>query len=306
MSDPFEHQIDGWNGLIQSPGLDETQPIVSRRPRRRRAGFRRLIVLGFLLGVLIYAGLTWPSRFNLLILGIDRTPPGTALGRSDTMILSTFLPGKPYVGVLSIPRDLWVSIPGYGMNRINAAHFFAENDQQGSGPPLAEETVRTNFGVAVDAYVRIQFDGLRKFVDSLGGVPIELEVAVGVLTPGEHLLNGEMALAFLRSREGSDDFFRMQHGQQFIRAVLERLRQPAVWPRIPLALVELIGSLDSDVPLWQWPRLGFALLRVGANGLDGRIINRTMATGFVTEGGAQVLAPAWDQINPVLLEMFGQ
>ena len=306
MSDDYEHRFEGWNGEIQSHEMDETQPIAARPTRRRGTWIRTSIVLGFLLGALVFAGLTWPTRFNLLVLGIDRTPPGTALGRSDTMILSTFLPGKPYVGLLSIPRDLWISIPGYGMNRINAAHFFAENDEQGSGPALAEETVRRNFGVEVDAYVRIQFDGLRSFVDTLGGIPIDLEVAVGVLPPGEHLLNGDMALAFLRSREGSDDFFRMEHGQQFLRAVLGRLRQPVTWPRIPLAVAGLVGSLDSDVPFWQWPRLGFALLRVGAKGLDGRIINRSMATGFVTEGGAQVLAPDWGQINPILLEMFGQ
>jgi LCP family protein required for cell wall assembly len=262
--------------------------------------------MGLLVGALAYVGLTWPSRFNLLMLGIDRTPQGTALGRSDTMVLVTFLPGKPYVGMVSIPRDLWVDIPGYGENRINAAHFFAENESPGAGPALAAQTVRQNFGVDVDGSIRIQFDGLRAFVDALGGIPVTLEQPVGKLSPGEHLLDGETALAFVRSREGSDDFFRMLRGQQFLRAVLSRIRQPVVWARLPLAFVALARSIDSSLPPWQWPRLAFALLRVGAGGIDGRIIDRTMANGFTTAGGAQVLAPDWTRINQVLMEIFGQ
>jgi len=306
MAEDFEHQLDGAQNTPGSASLDETRPVLVRQSVGKRHRRRRAAVWGALVGLLAFVLLSWPSRFNLLMLGIDRSPEGTALGRSDTIMLATFLPAEPYVGVVSIPRDLWVAIPGYGENRINAAHFFGEGDDPGSGPMLAIQTVRTNFGVDVDGYLRIQFDGLRMFVDTLGGVPIKLEYAVGKLGPGEHVLDGVMALAFVRSREGSDDFFRMAHGQQFLRAVMHRVRQPEVWPRLPLALLALLGSVDGDVPLWEWPRIAFALLRVGAEGLDARVLDRSMAVGFVTTGGAQVLAPDWAQINPVLLEMFGQ
>lgn len=306
MTEGFEHHLNGSQEPFLSATLDETQPIAVRARRPARRSRRNAVVWGIVAGLLLYVFLAWPARFNLLLLGIDRTPEGTALGRSDTIMLTTFQPGKPYVGLLSIPRDLWVVIPGYGENRINAAHFFGEGDIPGSGPALAMETVRRTFGVDVDGYIRIQFDGLRRFVDVLGGIPINLEVTVGKLGPGPHVLDGETALAFVRSREGSDDFFRMAHGQQFLRAVLERIRNPVVWPRLPLAGAALIGSIRSDVPIWQWPRILFTLLRVGSKGIDARIIDRSMATGFVTEGGAQVLAPDWSRINPLLMEMFGQ
>ena len=95
------------------------------------------------MGLLIIAGLAvyffFPLRSNVLPLGADRTEGSEAYGRTDTMILSTIVPLKPYVGMLSIPRDLWVPIPGHGENRINTAHFFAElkEEKPGSGPQAA-------------------------------------------------------------------------------------------------------------------------------------------------------------------------
>jgi hypothetical protein len=58
--------------------------------------------------------------------------------------------------------------------------------------------------------------------------------------------------------------------------------------------------------VWLWPRLGLTLIRTGPSGIDGRIIGRQMAQGFTTSGGAQVLAPDWSQINPMLKAMFNQ
>jgi LCP family protein required for cell wall assembly len=260
------------------------------------------MVLGLLLGIYLLA----PLRTNVLILGIDRSPEGTALGRSDTMILVTVIPLRPYVGMLSMPRDLWVTLPAYGENRINAAHFFAEDAEPGSGPQAAMETVRSNFGVDVHDYIRIQFGGIQEFVDALGGLVIQLESPTALLPAGRHVLSGEQALAFVRDREGGDDFTRIGHAQIFVRAVLAQLARPASWPRIPLALWALVRAVDTDIPTWMWPRLGLSVLRLGPQGLDLRSISREMVTPFVTAGGANVLAPNWAEINPVLLEMFGQ
>ncbi len=294
------------NGTTASP-LEETQPLRASSSRRARTGWRRIAASrGALLGVAVFVMLAWPGRINLLVLGIDRTPPGTAVGRSDTIIMASILPALPRVALLSVPRDLWVSIPGFGENRINAAHFYGEGQEPGSGPDLAMATIEQNFGVDMDYYVRIQFEGLVKFVDSLGGVPITLDEPVGKLRAGSYTLDGEMALAFVRDRSAADDFTRLLRGQHFIRATLQRLAQPSAWPRIPAAMATFITAVDTNLPLWQIPRLAFAILRVGPLGLDTRTIDRSMATGFTTSAGAQVLAPDWERINPVLLEFFGQ
>ncbi|MCJ7824613.1 MAG: LCP family protein [Anaerolineales bacterium] len=286
-------------------GQTEAQPqAVSAKPRKPWR--RRAIFLGILLGIIVAITLFVPFRTNILLLGIDRSPPGTNLGRSDTMVLITIVPPQPYVGMLSIPRDLWVSIPGNSENRINSAHFFAEAEKTGSGPAAVVRTVHENFGVDVDAYVRFNFEGFISVVDALGGVPVEFETSTGGLSSGYHLLDGELALAFVRHRAGSDDFFRMTHGQIFIKALLRKMLDWRVWPRLPGAFISLIHYVDTDLAPWVWPRLLVAVLRSGPAGIDARIISREMVQGFTTSEGAQVLAPDWSRINAVLFEMFGQ
>jgi LCP family protein required for cell wall assembly len=300
--------VDPWTeetrpGTVVYP--DKTQPAAWRQPRRRRLP-RSAIWLGLLLGLSLSLYLMAPFRTNLLLLGVDRTPAGTVAGRTDTMILTTFLPARPYVGALSIPRDLWVQVPDVGMNRINTAHYFAELNQPGSGLAAAEQVVRANFGVDVDYSVRVQFDGIVGVVDALGGLPIDLDTPMSGYPAGRNTLDGTAALAFVRDRAGSDDFARMGRGQLFLRSLLKRIANPTVWPRLPRAVATGLSSVTSDVPVWKWPRLLFVLVRVGPAGIDSRVIDRSMAVGFTTAGGAQVLAPQWDRINPVLLEMFGQ
>jgi hypothetical protein len=115
--------------------VSDTQPSRAYQfARTRRSRRYKALRLGIILGLLLGLYLFFPGRINVLLLGIDRTPVGSAVGRSDSLILTTAMPHRGYFGMLSIPRDLWVAIPGSGENRINAAHFFAEADQPGSGP----------------------------------------------------------------------------------------------------------------------------------------------------------------------------
>lgn len=259
-----------------------------------------------MLGFILAAYLLLPLRTNILILGIDYTDPGSSLGRSDTLILTTFNPLRPYIGMLSIPRDLWVNIPGAGQNRINTAHFFGEAQRSGSGPATAMEAIRENFGVDVGYYIRIHFDGVRDIVNALGGVDINLPEPMAGYEAGWQHLTGNKALAFARQRIGSDDFFRMEHGQLLMKAIFKNMLNPLKWVRMPLVGLAVLKSIDTNVPLWVWPRLAGALLRAGPNGIDSRTITRLMATPFTTDQGASVLIPNWDLINPVLKEMFGQ
>ena len=166
--------------------LDKTQPTRTVSwappppPNRRRQGccgillLIPILIISCLVGIFFIGG----GRTNILVLGVDSREPGSDLGRSDTMILTTFIPRQSYLGMLSIPRDLWVTIPEYGENRINAAHFFAEADVPGSGPKTAMQTVEQNFGVGVDYYVRIRFDGFLDLVDLMGGVEVILPEAM--------------------------------------------------------------------------------------------------------------------------------
>lgn len=261
---------------------------------------------GLVLALILLLYLLFPGRTNILLMGLDVREPNSYLGRTDTLILTTIEPWQPYAGMLSIPRDLWVTIPNYGENRVNAAHFLVEADQPGGGPEAAMLTVSSNFGVDVDYYVRIRFIGLLEVVDALGGIALELPQDMSGYSAGDHLLDAEQALALIRDRSGSDDFFRMERGQIFLKALLKNMLSPSNWPRLPQTLQALSEFVDTDLPVWLWPRLAFGLLRLGLENIDSRVITREMTYPFTTTGGAQVLAPNWNAINPVLMEMFEQ
>src|SRR3989304_4642763 len=127
------------------PPSAETRPITTRdlegdtqpsqsKPIRRRWGCSKLAIW---IAVLMAAYFFAPFRTNVLLLGIDRAAEGTAIGRSDTMMLFGIQPLSGQVNMLSIPRDLWVPIPGFGESRINSAHSWGEGEQAGGGPRLA-------------------------------------------------------------------------------------------------------------------------------------------------------------------------
>ncbi|MGD8997673.1 MAG: LCP family protein, partial [Anaerolineae bacterium] len=102
--------------------------------------------------------LTWKGkeRVNILVMGIDQRPGEEGAFRTDTMLVLTLDPVTTTGGMLSIPRDLWVPIPGYGVGRINTAHFLGEIDNYpGGGPALAAKTVENNLGMPIHYYLRV-------------------------------------------------------------------------------------------------------------------------------------------------------
>jgi LCP family protein required for cell wall assembly len=288
--------------IRQNDPLEKTQPSIPLKKKEKSPGCARVVIWAFVL-FLIYAFA--PFRSNVLILGIDRTPEGTDIGRSDTIILLGVQPFTGQANMLSIPRDLWVRIPGYGENRINAAHSFGELERTGYGAQLALATVRQNFGVGVSHYLRVRLAGFADVIDALGGVEITLDQPAAGYPAGTHTLNGEQALAFVRDRTG-DDFFRMQHGQLFIMAVINKMFNPLSWLRVPGAMIAMVQAIDTNIPIWDWPRLSIAMLRaVLFDGLHAVTIPREAVTPWVTDQGAQVLLPNWDLILPIVRELFG-
>jgi LCP family protein required for cell wall assembly len=241
-------------------------------------------------------------------MGIDTRDADSNLGRTDTLILTKFQPAivNPDVGLLSIPRDLWIDIPSIGENRINTAHFFAESEQPGSGPQATIDVVEVNFGVDIQYFVRIRFEGLKSVVDVLGGVNLNFSRPISGYSAGSHHLNGEQVLAFVRDRQGSDDFFRMERGQLFLKALFRKFLTPSTWLRIPQSIPAIRNAVDTNIPIWQWPRILLTLLRVGPDEMRNFVISRDMVQPFTTSGGAQVLSPNWELIKPMVSEMLGE
>ena len=287
--------------------LESFQPITIQPSLKIKKGRFDRVKKGFWLFMLLIAiYFLAPFRTNILLLGTDDSPDRGALGRTDTIILTTIVPLKPYVGMLSIPRDLWVAIPNVGEQRINTAYFFAEANKSGTGGDAAMQTVRENFGVTVRNYAVIHMFGVVAAVDALGGVEIQLDQPSGGYPAGRHNLTGIEALTFVRDRATSSDFSRMQRTQILLLAMLNKGFEPSSWPKLPQFVLTLAKSVDTNIPLWQWPRLIFVFVRAPLFGIDSHTITTDMVIPFTTSGGAQVLGPNWDEINPLLKEMFGQ
>lgn len=280
--------------------LQTVRTIPLMRPNKKRSRIQFLLAL-FLVYFLA------PIRTNILFLGADDSPERGSAGRTDTMILATVVPLKPYIGMLSIPRDLWLHVPGVGEQRINTAYFYSEANQPGSGADAAMDTIHQNFDVPVRYYVVIHMLGLVSVMDALGGVDIQLDTSMGGMPAGRHHLNGSQALAFARDRSTSDDFGRMAGAQVLISGIAGKAFKPASWRNLPQFISALSHTVDTNIPYWQIPRLLFALVRAPFfGGVKNQTITREMVTPFVTSGGAQVLLPNWDAIRPMLKEIFGR
>jgi polyisoprenyl-teichoic acid--peptidoglycan teichoic acid transferase len=276
----------------------------------------------FLTSVLAAAVLLFPpSRMNVLIVGLDRRPDESHyVTRSDTLILTTVYPRGVYAGMLSIPRDLWVTLPNGGVGRVNTAHFFAEASRPGSGPESTVNTVRSNFGVDVHRFVRLDLMGFVRVVDAMGGIEMDVPrplidyeyptydygTTYVAFAAGPQRMDGERALAYARIRHGSSDFQRAERQQMVSEAIFRRILNPLAWPRLPLVAAAYFSSVDTDLTVVDMALLAPTLLRVGPAGLDRRVIQGGMLQPFTTDGGASVQLPVWEVINPVLMEMFGQ
>ncbi len=303
-----ETQPSSYKGQAPAQLAAAGRRIKRKRPRIPTTGCLSCMITTFLLGLilLLLAGgyFFLPYRINLAILGIDYSQNNDYVGRSDTLILVTSKPFRPYVGILSIPRDLWVTIPGFGENRINTAHFFAEAQNPGSGPGKVMETLRENFGITANYYLRFRFEDFIEVIDAMGGVDISLEKPMAGYDAGEHHLNGRKALAFARNRLGSDDFFRMERNQHIIKSAIEAQLKPVNWWRLPGVIRAVWQAVDTNLPVWLWPRWLMNFVWVKPDGIDFHTVSREMVTPFTTDQGANVLLPDWSQILPLVDDVF--
>lgn len=257
------------------------------------------------------------GRVNILILGTDRRDEGEKAARTDTMMVASLDPVANRAVVLSIPRDLWVFIPGYGEGRINTAHFYGELNG-GQGPALAKETVEANLGIPIDYYVRLDFEGFKEIVDTLGGVTIDVEAPIrddmfpddnygyrAIYIPaGRQEMDGEMLLQYVRTRHGGNDFERMRRQQQTLRALAQRALDLNLLPRLPALINTALDAISTDIQPLEILALANLGSQIGLEGLEMKAIDESLTTPFVTLDGAQILLPNKAGIEAMLEELF--
>ena len=194
------------------------------------------------------------DRVNIVLIGIggDNHPSHDKL--ADTIMLVSLKPSTRQAAVISIPRDLWVSISSHGTHRINYAHAIGEQSgYPGEGPGLLCDTVSRVFAQPVHAFVRVDFSAFEKIIDDLGGVDVFCQrgfydyLFKDGFARGPHHLDGKRALAYARYRyvigpEG-DNFARELRQQQVVAAV--RAKMQSVSPQQAARLIAALSRLSN-------------------------------------------------------------
>ncbi|HEY3476746.1 MAG TPA: LCP family protein [Anaerolineales bacterium] len=216
------------------------------------------------------------SRINILIIGLDFRDwvEGQGAPRSDTMIVLTVDPLAKTAGMISIPRDMWVNVPGFGYSRINTAYMSGEGSKlPGGGPELARKTVEQFLGVPIQYYAMVDFYTFVEFIDLIGGIEIyndedlrldplgEGKDKIKVTCCGMRELNGERALAYVRFRKDKEgDVARAERQQKVILAIRNKVLSPENFPillgKAQQFYEEFSAGIRTNMPFDTAVRLG--------------------------------------------------
>jgi len=263
------------------------------------------------------------DRVSLLVMGLDYRDWSSGEGppRTDTMILFTIDPVNLKAGMISIPRDLWVNIPGFDYGRINTAYMLAEgNNLPGGGPQLAADTVEAFLGVPVDYNAQIDFSAFIRFIDEIGGVKLDIKEKIKVdplkdnntkvLKPGRQTLNGELALAYARARktEGGD-FDRALRQQQVVLAIRDRVLEVGNLPRLitsaPVLYDELSSGIRTNLTLDQVVKLAWLGSQIPVEEIKKASIgSEQVAFAQSPDGEQDVLKPITEKIRVLRDDIF--
>jgi len=239
---------------------------------------------------------------NIILLGADARP-GQNRFRTDTIVLLTINPQVGTVNLLSFPRDLYITIPGQGQNRINTAYFYG-------GIDLVKKTFQHNFGVTPDNYVVINFSSFKRIIDSLGGLDVNVSQKLSdyrsgywvTIPQGVVHMDADTVLWYVRSRKTSNDFARNQRQQEVLMALFSKFISLNAIARAPEFYDLYKDNVITDLSLTDLiPLLPFAA-KVASE--PSRINNYFIGSGkvqsWVTPAGAMVLLPDMPKINNMI------
>lgn len=242
------------------------------------------------------------GRTNVLILG--KGDPGHAGQElSDSIMVVNFNKQTKQVATISIPRDTEANIPGYGYRKINNANALG-------GSKLATQTVSDMLNIPIDYTIVTNFTGLRKLVDAVGGLDVDVKEALvdneypcadneyavcGTnIQPGLQHMDGAKVLEYTRCRKGTcgNDFGRAERQQEIISLLMAKLVQPATWlnPLTAAAVSDALRTgLDSDISGPNMIRLALAWSRKSGDPI--RWVMSTAPGGLLRSGGDGNLVP---------------
>jgi LCP family protein required for cell wall assembly len=245
------------------------------------------------------------GQINIALLGVDDYGEGNF--RTDVIMILSLSPSHDTTTLISFPRDLYVTIPGCGENRINTAWVCG-------GFPSLQATFENNFGFKPDYYAMVNFNAFEAVVNSIDGIDVEVTQHLEdecffnqknwcIVEPGTMHMNGEWALWYSRARHTTSDFDRNRRSQDVIQAIARKALSLNMLAKAP----ELYGLyreyVDTNLPFTSLlPYIGRLNDLTNAEKLRRFAVSPEMAIDWIIPSGAQVLIPNYNLIEPMLTE----
>jgi polyisoprenyl-teichoic acid--peptidoglycan teichoic acid transferase len=254
------------------------------------------------------------NRVTALLMGLDYRDweANEPASRTDSMMLITYDPTTNTAGMLSIPRDMWVNIPGFDYGKINTAYFLGEiNNLPGGGPALAVQTVEQFLGVPINFYAQIDFTAFEKLINELGGLDIKIQTPITIdplgpgntktLKPGTQTLTGAEALAYARQRHTDNgDIDRAQRQQDVIIAIRNQIFNLNMLPNLvaksPKIYSDIASGMRTNLTLSKVVQLALAVQRVPRENIKQAVIGSEDTQLDMTVDGQSILIPIMDKI----------
>lgn len=262
------------------------------------------------------------DRITVLLLGVDQRPDDSSPPRTDNMVVVTVEPETGKVGMISLPRDLFVPIPGFDTSgKINTAFFVGEvRHYPGGGGALAKKTVGEFLGYPIDYYVKVNFDGFVQAVDAIGGIDVDVPKTIhdeqyptvdyGYTTfhvdAGLQHMDGETALKYARTRHADDDFQRARRQQQVLVAIKDQIvKDGLLSPKRTLSLLSVLkDSVEHDVSAMELPKLISLASRVQIDTVDQLVLDNRYGQISTNTKFGWILVPDRTKIRPAVDRIF--
>ena len=245
----------------------------------------------------------WNGEDRITVAMLGLTQRTTEPARTDTLLLMDIDPSHHVIHMLSVPRDLWVDIPGYGYGKLAIPYEIG-------GARLTAYTLERDLGIPIDYTMALTFRGFIRIVNAMGGVEVNVPRRLNDplypcltgyaycpidIRKGPQHMSGYQALEFVRERHAfaQQDLARVQDQQAFSEAVKSTLLSPFTWPHNPAMLSALKSSLITNLPWNDLPELGIQYLLASKNQLTHNYIK--MSNGLVqpavSADGQDILEP---------------
>jgi len=257
------------------------------------------------------------SRVTLLLLGVDRRKD--EFSRSDTIILVNIDPVAKTARMLSIPRDLKVIVPGFGAHKINAAYAFGDvnDDVPGRGPGLMMRTIETNFGINIDYFAEVDFNGFVEIVDTVGGVTLDVPYPIRdneypapnnqymriYFSSGWQHMEGERVLQYARTRHDDGDGRRSARQQQVLLALREQALSLDLLRQAPELISEVGDTVRTDLSSGQLLQLARLATEINEDEIEQLSLDSALITWQTDEFYFQ---GDWAMIGDIMSTFTGQ